>query len=173
MDTIRSQRMAKAFLARKQPFRRKIQVYERRLDAEAELVFPQLCPTREVDWIDGWEADLIWTTTGYAEPDCIFTTPPNAMFGGSLWVFTRLEPNRLLEAVRIIENNVVEHLKIELEDNGDGTCASTWTLKFTALNEAGNAFVDALPEHDQAFEGILNGFDHFLAHGERLSAAHR
>lgn len=168
MNTTRSDKMARDFLARKQPFRRKTVVYERLFHAQPSLVFKQFCPTREVDWIDGWTADLIWTTTGYAEADCIFTTPARNNIGPGLWVFTRLEPDRLLEAVRIIDNNVVEHFRIDLEDNGDGTCMGVWTLKFTALNEQGNVFVDALPEEDPAFDRVLAGLEHFVTTGELL-----
>ena len=86
MDTTRSAKMAEEFLARGQPFKRKVQSYKRRYSTAPKAVFPQLCPTREADWIDGWIADLIYTESGYAELDCILTTPENNVLGAGLWI---------------------------------------------------------------------------------------
>ena len=102
MDTSRSDKRVKEFLAKNTPFKRKTQIYEQVFNASPQAVFEQFCPSREADWIEGWTADLIWTTTGYVESDCIFTTPETNTVGPGLWIFNRLEPNEMLDAVRII-----------------------------------------------------------------------
>ena len=168
MNTSRSDRMAAEFLSRNQPFKRKVVTAEQTFSAPPATVFRQFCPTREVDWIDGWEADLIWTTTGYAEPDCIFSTPESNIIGPGLWVFTRLDPDEVLEAVRVINEDVVEQFRIDLRDNEDGTCTGLWTLKFTAVTEAGNAAVEAIPEEDQRLQQVIAGLEHFVTTGQRL-----
>lgn len=168
MNTIKSERMAKEFLAKGQPFKRKVQITEQVFDAPPAEVFRQFCPTREKDWIDGWEADLVYTETGYVEPHCIFTTPASNIVGTGLWVLTRLEPNELLELVRIIDNDLVAHFRIDLNDNGNGTCTGTWTLKFTALNEQGNKMVEAMPDDDPLFRKIVYGLQHYLKTGELM-----
>ncbi|NIA71465.1 hypothetical protein HBA54_23000 [Pelagibius litoralis] len=171
MNISRSTKMAQEFLAKRQPFQRKVQTYRKQFSAVPETIFPQLCPTREVDWIDGWVAELIYTTNGYAEPDCIFTTPESNVLGSGLWVFTRFEPNRIVELVVIHANNIVEHVRIELIDNGDGTCEGIWTLKFTAIGEDGNAVIEAMPDKDPDFDIVLDGLEHFLKTGERPEVA--
>jgi hypothetical protein len=138
-------------------------------NATPETIFRQFCPAREADWIDGWTADLVYTTSGYAEADCIFTTPDSNILGPGLWIFTRLEPNEVLELVRIVDNSIVIHFRIDLVDNGDGTCSGTWTLKFTALNERGNDMVDAVPEKDPLLEQAILGLQHFVETGERMT----
>lgn len=169
MDTTRSAKMAEEFLARGQPFKRKIQSYRRRYSTAPKEVFQQLCPTRETDWIDGWIADLIYTDTGYAEPDCILTTPENNVLGPGLWIITQREPNKLFEFVVIRGDGVVAHFTIELTDNGDGTCEGRWTLIFTAINDEGNAVIEAMPDRDPGFELlVLDGLEHFLETGERM-----
>ncbi|MCP4205396.1 MAG: hypothetical protein GY769_26085 [bacterium] len=71
--------------------------------------------------------------------------------------------------VRIMGNSVVEQLRIDLEDNGDGTCKGTWTMKFTALNEQGNSVVEALPEEDPLLESVvIQGLEHFVTSGELM-----
>jgi len=169
MDTTRSEKMVREFLARKTPFKRKVQTYKRRYTVGSDAVFPQLCPTREADWIDGWIANLIYTDSGYAEPDCILTTPDNNVLGPGLWIITRREPNKMHEFVVIRGDGVVGHVTICLSDNGDGTCETSWTLIFTATNEKGNAVIEAMPDKDPAFEVVvLDGLEHFLKTGERM-----
>ncbi len=161
--------MAQEFLAKGQPFKRKVQTYKRQYSVSPETVFPQLCPTRESDWIDGWIANLIYTDTGYAEPDCILTTPDNNVLGSGLWIITRREPNKIHEFVLIREDGVVGHFTIELVDDGDGTCEGIWTLIFTAINEKGNAVIEAMPDQDPNFNVIvLDGLEHFLKTGKRM-----
>ena len=168
MNTSRSQKMAKEFLAKGRPFKRQVQITKQVFEASPAEVFEQLCPTREKDWIDGWCAELIYTDTGYVEPYCIFTTPPDNILGPGVWIFTRWQPNELVELVRIIENNVVVHITISLMDNGNGTCTGIWDLKFTALNEQGNNMVAAIPDEDPLFTNIIAGLGYFLKTGELM-----
>ena len=168
MNTSRSAKMAKAFLAKGHPFKRRVRITEQVFEASPAEVFEQLCPTREMDWIDGWRANLIYTGTGYVEPDCIFTTPPDNILGPGVWIFTRWQPNELVELVRVIDNNVVEHVRIRLTDNGNGTCTGIWDLKFTALNEQGNNMVAAIPDEDPLFSNIIAGLGHFLRTGQLM-----
>ena len=51
-------------------------------------IFPLLCPVREYEWIDGWTCDLIYSTSGLAEEDCIFTTTDFPPIGHTVWVTT-------------------------------------------------------------------------------------
>ncbi len=47
LNTIRSEKMAGEFLAKKKPYKRKVQVYVKQISADPEAAFQQLCPTRE------------------------------------------------------------------------------------------------------------------------------
>ena len=171
LNTSRSRRMAEAFLARNQPYRRKTLVLKQTLSAPPDMVFSQLCPTRETDWIEAWTADLIWTTTGYAEPGCIFTTPEPEGATPSVWIFTRHAPDDGVELVKVTGDRLLTQLRILLTDLGDGTCDSTWTYTITALNDAGNAMVDAMPEDNPHLRAVVAGLEYFLTTGERPSRA--
>jgi hypothetical protein len=134
LNTNRSDAIVSKFLARKVEFLRKVQVFEKVFDSSPDVVFGQLCPSREADWINGWTVDLKYTTTGYTEPLCVFRTPSNNIFGSALWMLTRVEHNELLEAVIIPDDmDMMEHLRIDLVNHGDGTCKGIWTLR--ALTE--------------------------------------
>jgi hypothetical protein len=72
LNTNRSDAIVSKFLARKVEFLRKVQVFEKVFDSSPDVVFGQLCPSREADWINGWTVDLKYTTTGlYGTVMCI------------------------------------------------------------------------------------------------------
>lgn len=169
MNTDRSEKKATQFLESGNGMARKTQTLEKRFSHPPEKVFHQFCPSRELDWIDGWECDLVYTTTGYAEDDCIFTTPESNLLGPGLWIFTRYEPSSRFEAVRIIESSVVLHFRIALTDNGDGTCRGVWTLTFTALNQQGCKIVESLPERSPELERAVDSLEHYLTTGEMMA----
>ena len=170
MNTERSEKKAIQFMKHPGKLKRKTQEYTKRFTSPPETVFYQFCPTRELDWIDGWDCDLVYTTTGYVEKDCIFTTPETNYLGPGLWIFTRYEPNQSLELVRIIEDAMVIHFRINLADNKDGSSTGTWNLTYTALNETGNSMVDSIPDQNTELMTAIDGLEYFLNTGEMMKA---
>lgn len=161
-NTEKSEKQVKEFLKNGPKLKRRVQVYEQKIAAGPEEVFSQLCPSRECDWIQGWSADLLYTTTGYAEADCIFRTTETSDFGPGLWVFTVFEPNKRLEIVRTIGDFAVVHLRISLSQNADNSTTGTWHLTYTALNEIGNSMVENLPDESPEFKAAITGLVQFL-----------
>jgi hypothetical protein len=104
----------------------------------------------------------VYTSTGYVEQDCIFTTAETNALGAGLWVITGYDPDRRLEAVTITGASLVEHLTIELTDKGNGTCTGVWNMTFTALNEAGNATVDSMDDDACELRRALDRLEHLL-----------
>ena len=53
-----------------------------------EQVFPLLCPVLEYDWLEHWDAEIVYTESGVAELDCIFKTffHPGATEVWTLWI---------------------------------------------------------------------------------------
>ena len=70
------------------------------LQAPPEAVFPLLCPVREIDWVNGWEPNTIFTQSGLNESDCVFWIEDKGV--ESIWTTTVWDPN----------NNRVEFLKV-------------------------------------------------------------
>jgi hypothetical protein len=165
--TIRSSQLATAFLARPDKRARRTQVYRSNLNYAPAQIFRQLCPTRECDWIPGWTCELLYTESGYAEDKCVFRTKAEGGLGPSVWVFTQYEPDTRVGVVRLIGEHLVQHLSIELDDDGDGSTACVWTVTFTALTAFGDGLVTAMPEQDDNFFQILKGLAGFLDETER------
>ncbi len=168
MNIERSTQKAETFLTNSKTMARKEHTAQRRFSFPPAEVFLQLCPTRERDWIDGWQCELVYTSTGYMEADCVRTTPASNIFGPGLWIVTRYEPNHTLEFV-VIGESVVEHARIHLIDNTDGTATGIWKLTFTALDEAGNGIVGSIPDDNVALGYALDGLEHFLKTGRLLN----
>jgi hypothetical protein len=111
-----------------------------RVAAPPAEVFPLLCPVREREWIPGWDAEVLHSRSGLAEPGCVFVTRPSE--GRSLsWVITRQEPSRAI-AFAVFHGDVVETLLVELAPVDDGT-ELVWSRAYTGLEPAGNDWIAA------------------------------
>ena len=167
MNTERSDNITKAFMERKKPFKRKVLVFGRDFSAPPDIVFKQFCPSREADWINGWTVDLVYSDTGYAEPLCVFRTPSSNLFGSGIWIMTNVAPNKVVEAVMIHENDdFIEHMKLDIEDLGNGRTNVTWTITLTAFSEKGNTVIEMVPDETPPF---VEELEYFLVHGKLKS----
>jgi hypothetical protein len=66
--------------------------YTQQLVAPPDEVFPLICPVREADWLDGFEYDWVYSDSGLAEMNAIFTTPKHGQMPPSLWIITHHDP---------------------------------------------------------------------------------
>ena len=146
--------------------------YRQRLLAPPARVFPLLCPVRETEWADGWLPDLVISSSGVAERDCVFITPdkPNK----AIWYITRHEPEKLfVEMVKVLPGVTACRLSIQLSETGAG-CIAEITYTHTSLGAKGDEFVanftsEYYQKFMQAWEKALN---HFLKTGSRLPDDH-
>lgn len=132
-------------------------------------VFPLLCPVREKEWLEVWDYRMIWSDSGLAEDNCIFSTDfPD--HGPELWVVTRFEPPRAIEFVRLARGEQVIRLNVHLTDNRDGTTTARWTYIHTGLDPAGNAAVENLAEaaYESRMRMLETVLNHFLKTGRML-----
>ena len=132
-------------------------------------VFPLLDPVRESDWIPEWEADMIWSESGFAEEGAIFQT---ALHGDvkETWIISQYEPMKKIVFVRY-NPSIITRLSIELTDGHNHTDAA-WTQSQIALDDNGNHFLSTLNQEDfsaniKDFEAMLN---YYLETGEMIDA---
>lgn len=140
--------------------------HTQRLCAPAEEVFPLLCPVREADWIEGWEPEVVLTTSGVAEDGCVFVTHDDGR--RAVWTVTEHDPPHAIGFVKV-ESPVVTRIRIDLEGMDEGTTAATVTYTFTALSAEGAPIVhswtkDRYRGFMEDWEGRLN---HYLRTGRR------
>ncbi len=146
--------------------------YTMTLEADAETVFPLLCPVREHDWIDVWECRMVYSESGVAEAGCVFLTDLPKR-GVETWMVSRYEPSRLIEFCRIAGASRTCHLKVGLEDQGAGITVLDWTYTHTAVDEVGRRWIEGYSA--DRFEAEMKGMEarlqHFLREGKMLRAS--
>src|SRR6476620_4572085 len=96
--------------------------YRQKLDAPPAKVFPLYCPVREAEWADGWMPELVISSSGIAERNCVFVTRDE--HGTATWYITRYEPeNWLSEMLKIVQGFTACRLNIEVSENAHGSFA--------------------------------------------------
>jgi hypothetical protein len=135
--------------------------YRQKLCAAPARVFPLLCPVRETEWADGWLPDLVISSSGVAERDCVFVTPDKPK--SAIWYVTRHEPeNWFVEMLKIVPGVTACRLEIQLTPDGD-KCFADVTYSHTSIGKAGDEFVAAFTgdyyrKFMQIWEQELNNF---------------
>lgn len=167
MDTTRSDLKAKEFLANKDKYKQKTIITKKHFNASSKEVFYQLCPSRELDWIDGWACDLIYTKDGYAHKDCIFTTPETNMYGKGTWIFSGYEQNKMVELI-VVNDTLLQKITISVEKEKEDSSIGIWTVNITALNEEGNKMIESLDDNIPALDKAIKGLEYFLENGTLL-----
>lgn len=143
---------------------RKVYSFEHEVDAAAATVFPLLCPVREREWVAGWQADLLYSTSGFIEQDCVFRVPKNGY--QTLWSVAHYRPEQgELTFVIHHEDHYLEHLHIHARVIAASRCRLTWRRVFTALDPVGECFLNQYTrtQFDAAMQGLADQLSRHLA----------
>jgi hypothetical protein len=147
-------------------------IFTQQLNASADRVFPLLCPVREADWIEGWDPDVVYTTSGVAEPDCVFVTGAGA--DRAVWSVTQHEPaTGHVAFVKVIPDLAVTHIRIQVTTIDDDHSSAVIEYQMTALGPAGEQAVgeftaDRYASSMRLWEDRLN---HYLTAGQLLRSS--
>lgn len=167
MNTSKSDKIVARYRQRADKPVRKVQSFSSTWSTTVEELFPLFCPAREADWIPGWDCELIYTDSGYAEDKCVFKTDKSGSAEDGVWIFTGYEKNKFIEFVRF-QQDVLTHTKITVTDNHDGTVTANWNIVATALTERGNREVGKMKEGNQRHNVHSKLIDHYLKKGETI-----
>ncbi len=111
-------------------------------EGRPEEVFPLLCPVREKDWIDGWEYDMVYSKSGLAEEDCVFTTPHHGN-SETIWYINKHDKqHHIIEFVRFTPGETVVKIHIQLNELPGNKTEASITYQYTGLNEQQNEFIE-------------------------------
>lgn len=106
------------------------------IPAPPEVVFPLLCPVREHDYLDYWQADILHSDSGLAEKGCIFQTP-----GPETWYIAEHDRQAGRIVFIIFADSRLSRLEVELREQTEGSLL-TFTYTHSALDAAGERFVE-------------------------------
>jgi hypothetical protein len=148
--------------------------YRQEIDAGPDEVFPLLCPVRERDWLHGWDCEMVYSESGYAEEGAVFTTRGEAGEADTIWLITRRdEQTHTIQFARITPDSRAVKLDIAVTGDGAGRSHVDIRYQFTALNETGNRFTHGYTE--EKFLRVMRfwerSMNHYLATGRMLVPA--
>ncbi len=130
--------------------------YTQKLRGKPSDVLPLLCPVREREWARGWDPLAVYSMSGFAENNCIFTTGEE--YPESIWVITEFDPLRYrIEIVKVTPGMTVARITICLAENESGNTDAEVVYMYTAIGPEGEGFVK---EYSQEF------FDRFMQFSE-------
>lgn len=148
---------------------RRRHAFTQRLDAPPERVFPLLCPVREIDWTPGWNPELILTSSGVAEQDCVFVLP--GVPHPAIWVTTRYAPETWeLQFLRVAPEHTVCRIDIALAPLVTAGTAAEIVYAYTSLGPAGDAFLEGFTDdwYRRFMEAWERALNHYLTTGARI-----
>ncbi len=136
--------------------------YKQKLHGKPDDVFPLLCPVREQEWVAGWNPLVVYSRSGFAEKNCIFTTGDEKP--DSIWVITEFDTERhKLSIVKVTPEMTVAQISISLSPDEKGHTNADVVYLYTAISPDGEQFVNDYSEEFfekfmQYSEQILNNF---------------
>ena len=134
--------------------------YTMTLHAGVERVFPLLCPVREHEYLDDWNATILYSESGVAEPDCVFQTP-NEEGPPTTWCIAQHDPaaGKILFVMFTPESRVSQ-LGIRVRPDSGNTTEATFTYTHTAIAPDGRDFIGVFTE--DAFLAKMGAFEQKL-----------
>lgn len=128
---------------------RVVREYRQTLHAAPASVFPLLCPEREKEWLPGWDARMIHSASGLAEPRAVFATPgprgPSGPTGAEIiWVVVEHRPPERVHFVRWHPGALVVDIELDLSSPQPDTTWLDVRYTTTAITSEGRAAIEAM-----------------------------
>lgn len=144
--------------------------YRQEIEGTPQEIFPLLCPNREKDWLDGWDYEMVYSISGFAESNCVFGT---SMHGRetTVWMVSRYEPDqRIIEFVRFTPNEMVIKISILVHWENKGITPVEVTYIYTALTEEQEQYLEQQLAEDfrKSMEWWEKAMNYYLKTGEML-----
>ena len=140
--------------------------YRQTLHAVPARVFPLLCPEREKEWLPGWDARMIHSDSGVAEPRAIFASRDG---DGSeiVWFTVAHEPPRHVHFVRWHPAGMLVDIDLDLSSPAPDTTWLDVRYTYTATSPAGAQRIAAMTPAQ--WQGQMT---HWETHLDAWLAAH-
>jgi hypothetical protein len=141
-----------------------------RLSADPARVFPLFEPLDEARWAEGWAPQFVHPTSGEACVGMVFTTQHPGETD-TTWTIAAYDPERFhITYVRLTPDSRLGVIDVACSAAEGQASAVTITYTFTALGDAGNAYLAAFTtDHYAAYMADWErAINHYLQHGATL-----
>jgi hypothetical protein len=120
---------------------RKEFIHKLNIRGDIMSIFRLFCPIVEKSWVPGWECNILYSETGIAEKNCVFSTK-HANMPENIWICSIYNLGIEVEYIRITPEYFVTVINIKTLQVSDITqCNVKYT--HTALTEGGSNFVES------------------------------
>jgi len=102
-------------------------------------VFKAFCPIAEKEWVPGWDCNMLFSKSGIAEKNCLFTTKHDNM-PEVIWICSIYDPSNEVEYVRTVPGHYVTVIDIKTEQKNEYT-ECTVKNTHTALSAEGSHYI--------------------------------
>lgn len=144
--------------------------YCQTIHSTPDIIFPLLCPVREAEWLDGWEYNLIYSKTGFAEEGAVFSTPDKDE-KDTIWIVTKHDPIKYeVEFARVTPPSRVSTLKISIRAKNKESSYVDISYVYTGITPEGNKFIDNYTEAEflEMVKFWEESVNYFLETGKKL-----
>ena len=116
-----------------------------RVDAPVDDVFALLTPAGEELWVEGWKPVYLHPRSGETQAGMVFTTGVGEDF--TCWLLADYDAAKHTECyARVTPASRFGIVEVACDAEGARGTAVTVAYTYTALTEAGNAFIDAFTD---------------------------
>jgi len=131
---------------------RKEFVHTIKILGDTQTVFKAFCPIAEKEWLPGWDCTMLYSKTGIAEKNCIFTSKHDNM-PKAVWVCSIYDPGNEVEYVKTIPEHIVTVVNIKTTQVNEFTeCTVKYT--HTALSTGGAHYISSHLSEEQLIKQI-------------------
>ena len=144
--------------------------YLQQIEGTPQQIFPLLCPNREKDWLDGWDYEMIYSLSGFAEANCVFTTPMHGK-EATVWMVSRYEPEQgIIDFVRFTPSEMIVRISILVYPKNKEITPVEVTYIYTALGEEQEKYLEQQLSKDfrKSMEWWEKAMNYYLRTGEML-----
>ena len=136
-----------------------------------DKVFPLFGPVRERDWCDGWDPEILFSTTNLVEEHMIFRT--KAKFEQEtfyLWVITQYDPEHYRIEYTVSTQDRIWFIRVQCTSHEEMTRA-TVSYTFISLNVRGEELnrVALKKMFERELEDWAEAINYYLQTGTRLA----
>ncbi|MBI6546804.1 MAG: hypothetical protein HY692_08415 [Cyanobacteria bacterium NC_groundwater_1444_Ag_S-0.65um_54_12] len=155
-----------------------VEVNEKDLVFSREAAFAMACPVAELDWIEDWSFDLVYSASGRNEEHCIFKEALSAPLvqcrrGHTIWYTTRFVPSTgHFDAVLLTGSDLRALFRFAISELAEGRWRLRWDLTCLGIDDRGNSII-AQPGFRKRMAQMLQFLERSALHYLRSGTMYR
>ena len=123
--------------------------YQEDISADSAYIFSLLCPSERYKWIPGWSCEMIYSDSGKAEENAIFSEMISGLFlfgdsdGKTTWYTSqRNDQEKKTTYIIMFDTHIAGRIDTSCIHDGGSSCTYKWVYSLTALTDKGESLMD-------------------------------